>query len=118
MTTVSTIADSSKNFYHAWLADCVNDITTNASSTTEADSFFRHLATSRIQGASNNDTIKNAFGSEELAWGPAIRTDLQDPSTPSVYTVSNLMYCFQTTDESTAPTYYVGIAGTNLISTL
>ncbi|MFT6502243.1 MAG: hypothetical protein ACJASQ_002369 [Crocinitomicaceae bacterium] len=105
-------------FYHAWLADCVND--TAFSSKSVAESQLLALANSRIRAAIADPAIINGFGSvqltERLVWGPVV---IVEPTKldSTMYAASNVMFCLKSVDTRGVAHYSIGISGTNMIST-
>lgn len=101
-------------FYHAWLADCVND--TSFISQSKAETELTKLAKGRIRGAIKDPNIVHGFGTElkeELVWGPVV---VVNSSPGGRYSSANLMYCVKSTINALDVEYSIGIAGTNEIS--
>ena len=111
------VADSVRQFYHAWLADCVNDEIRDTShwwSGYDPTEELTNLATSRISSAIASPIITSQIGVENLAWGPALVIDFDGGDQ---YTPKNLMYCLKSaSSKGDSAVYHVGIAGTNMIS--
>lgn len=102
-----------KQFYHAWLADCVNDLSYDEDSTT-AQSDMLAKAQERLAGATRDPNIAAVIGKEKIVWGPILVAGQQQNS--GYYVSDNLLYCIESTTTSGIPYYAVGIAGTNMIS--
>lgn len=109
-------ADSVRQFYHAWLADCVNGLIKDTSywvSGYDPTEELRTAAHAAITNAAASDSIAPVVGAETLAWGPELVIDYDGGDG---YIAKNLMYCLKSTDVDNNTIYNVGIAGTNSIS--
>lgn len=101
-----------KHFYHAWLADCINDISKFDIYESWAVQYLTNLATKRISSATTNQYIRPVIGNEQLVWGPVLVVHDQGDN---FFASKNLMYCVKST-QSGKTEYNIGIAGTNEIS--
>lgn len=107
-----TESAASVQFYHAYLADCVNDFAVADSLT--AFKKLRGMATSRIKGALRNSVLATSFGAERLVWGPALVVNKEEGNN---YTCSNLAYCTLYVDPTSGEcTFSIGLSGTNMIA--
>lgn len=114
LTPAQQKAESIKNFYHAWLADCVNDIYYDGKE--NAETKLRTLAYNRVHNATKSDSISSVFGQETIVWGPSVLVDQQAKGDLGTsYVSSNMMYCLQSIT-NTDTTFYIGISGTNMVS--
>ena len=113
---VQSPSDEIAHFWHAWLADCINDKTISVTwNRKDAKTDFLNLATQRITNALGNSCIKNGVGIDSLAWGPQFQMANQG-SVLNDYVSTNLMYCVKSLRPGTTVEYTVGISGTNMIS--
>jgi hypothetical protein len=106
-----TALDAERQFFYAWLADCVNDIALKHRTHT-TDSLLT-LANQRITNALADSNIYNVLGRDTLVWGPQLSVDDQGDD---YYTSTNMIYCVRRTDTTGTRHYSIGIAGTNMIS--
>ncbi|MCB9282227.1 MAG: hypothetical protein H6562_25280 [Lewinellaceae bacterium] len=113
IAVIPSMKEAQRHFYHAWLADCVNEEPYIGEERAIHD--LTDEATKRINGAINNDTIKSFFGAEELLWGPVLSVNYVESSTDK-YVVDNLMYCLGRKDSVGQYHFMVAIAGTDAIS--
>lgn len=97
-------SEADLHFYHAWLAQCANNSTSDASTVTST-------ARTDISGAIANSTLTAEYGTTELVWGPQAVANAGDPSADG-YTSGQLMYCLKASSGSGDQHYYVGIAST------
>ena len=112
-TSVDPEKDAMRNFFHAWLADCVNDTSIAGSTRKEAHHGLLSTAKTRISGALKDTGIQSVIGKEQLVWGPQLVLDDQGGG---IYVSANLMYCIRRKDASGKVHFVVGIAGTNMVS--
>jgi|GEM_PF-4994164 len=111
-TAIDFVFEAQKHYYYAYLAYCVNaekyrDVTGGASG---AQAHIQQIAQERIKGANTNKALQAAFGKDTLVWGPFLAVNDQGDAS---YVSENLLYCIKKVG---APEYYVGIAGTNMMS--
>lgn len=100
-------------FFHAWLANCING---DFASGQMAEAELRTKATDRIKGAIADSKLIPVFGETELVWGPQLAVEAETAGSMD-YTSGNLMYCLRALTATGEYSYYIGIAGTNSIST-
>lgn len=103
-----------RQFYYAWLADCVNEQEYNTDSQADAIQHLEGLAKGRIADLIKNPAVTNVWGQDSLVWGPVLRVnDIGDGD----YVADNLIYCVLSQDASSGEkTFSIGIAGTDMVS--
>lgn len=105
-----TASEEQRQFFYAWMADCIND---NYEDDASDQSVLLDSAVVRIKGALKHPTLVGAFGNSELVWGPQL---LVEKDLNGDYSSGNLMYCVKRDFGAGVPEYVVGIAGTDMIS--
>lgn len=113
VSTTPPDSTAQQEFYHAWLADCMNDVPyTKTSDSIKAAAHFESIAKGRINKLLITQVVIDVMGTEKLVWGPALSVNNQGGNS---FVSKNLMYCVKKIDSS-GVTYSIGISGTNMVS--